>query len=98
MANSEKLADQWSPDAVYINRSTGEEVVGRKAIAEQFDSLFEAQKDLKLDVSIESIRLLSPNVAVEQGTATFLLPKPIRKKSPIPPCMSSAMASGCSTA
>jgi len=73
--DSGKLADQWSPDAVYINRSTGEEVVGRKAIAEQFDALFKAQPDLKLDVSVESIRFLSPNVAVEQGTARFLRPQ-----------------------
>ena len=73
--DSQKLADQWSPDAVYINRISGEEVVGRKAIADQFNALFQSQKDLKLDVSIESIRLLSPNVAVEQGTAKFLLPK-----------------------
>lgn len=72
--DSKALADQWSPDAVYINRRTGEEVTGRKAIAEQFDALFKEQKGLRLDVSIESIRFLSPNVAVEQGTARFLLP------------------------
>lgn len=73
--DSKALAEQWSPDAVYVNRITGEEVTGRKAITEQFDALFKAQKDLKMDVSTESIRFLSPNVAVEQGTAKFLLPK-----------------------
>lgn len=73
--DSKALADQWSPEAVYLNRSTGEEVVGREAIAEQFDALFQAQPELKLEVSVESIRLLSPNVAVEQGTSTFLSPQ-----------------------
>jgi uncharacterized protein (TIGR02246 family) len=73
--DAKALADQWSPDAVYVNRSTGEEVTGRKAIVEQFDALFKVQKDLKLDISIESIRFLSPNVAVEQGTAKFLKPQ-----------------------
>jgi len=34
--DAESLADHWSPDAVYLNRTTGEEVVGRSAIAEQF--------------------------------------------------------------
>ena len=71
---SKQLAEQWSPDAVYINRSTGEEVVGREAIAEQFDVLFQAQPDLKLDVSVDSVRFLSPNVAVEEGTAKYLQP------------------------
>lgn len=73
--DSKTLAEQWSPEAVYINRSTGEEVVGRQAIAEQFDALFQAQPDLKLEVSVESIRFLSPNVAVEQGTSKFLSPQ-----------------------
>jgi uncharacterized protein (TIGR02246 family) len=73
--DSKALASQWSPDAVYLNRTTGEEVTGRDAIAAQFDTLFKAQPDLKLDVSVESIQLLSPNVAVEQGTSRFLSPK-----------------------
>ena len=34
--DAKALADLWSPDAVYLNRTTGEEVVGRDAIAEQF--------------------------------------------------------------
>jgi uncharacterized protein (TIGR02246 family) len=73
--DSKAMAEQWSPEAVYINRSSGEEVIGREAIAAQFDALFQAQPDLKLDVSVESIRFLSPNVAVEQGTSTFLAPQ-----------------------
>ena len=31
--DAKALAEHWSPDAVYINRTTGEEVVGRAAIA-----------------------------------------------------------------
>lgn len=69
------LADLWSPDAVYTNRLTGEEVVGRPAIVEQFTAIFKAQPDLKLEVNPESIRLLSPNAAVEYGTVKLLVPK-----------------------
>lgn len=69
------LADHWSETAVYTNRLTGEAAVGREAIAEQFAAIFKEKKDLKLDVSIESIRLLSPNVAVEHGTAKLLAPQ-----------------------
>jgi uncharacterized protein (TIGR02246 family) len=72
--DSKAVADQWSPEAVYINRSTGEEVTGREAIAAQFDALFKERPDLKIDVSVESIRFLSPNVAVEQGTSKLLSP------------------------
>jgi uncharacterized protein (TIGR02246 family) len=69
------LAEQWSPDAVYINRITGEEVVGQKAIAEQFTAIFKERPNLKIDVSTASIRFLSPNVAVEQGTARLVAAK-----------------------
>jgi uncharacterized protein (TIGR02246 family) len=72
--DAKALADHWSPDAVYLNRSTGEEVVGRTAIAEQFASLLKAQPQLKLEVNVESIQFISPNVAVEQGKARFLAP------------------------
>ena len=67
--DAKAVADHWSPDAVYLNRSTGEEVVGREAIAEQFASLFEEQPELKLEVTVTSIQFVSPNVAIEQGTA-----------------------------
>ncbi|GAG12971.1 unnamed protein product, partial [marine sediment metagenome] len=39
--DAEALAALWSPDAVYTNRMTGEQVVGREAIEEQFVALFE---------------------------------------------------------
>ena len=68
------LAQHWSPDAVYTNRATGEEVVGRAAIGEQFTTLFKNQPELKLDVSVASVQFVSPNVAVEHGTAKTLAP------------------------
>ena len=73
--DAEALADLWSPEAVYTNRLTGEQAVGRPAIAEQFAALFKEQPDLKLDVNVESVQLLSPNTAVEHGTARLLAPK-----------------------
>lgn len=73
--NASAIAELWSPEAVYENRITGEQVTGRAAIAAQFVALFKEQPELKLEVSIESIRLLSPNTAVEQGVAKFLAPK-----------------------
>jgi uncharacterized protein (TIGR02246 family) len=72
--DAQAVANHWSPDAVYLNRSTGEEVVGREAIAEQFAALFEEQPELKLEVTPASIQFVSPNVAIEHGTAKILAP------------------------
>lgn len=70
--DAEKLAGFWSPEAVYTNRLTGEQVLGREAIAEQFKLLFEAAEEIKLNVSVDSIQFVSPNVAVENGMANFV--------------------------
>lgn len=72
--DAQAIAALWTPEAVYTNRDTGEEVVGREAIAAQFEAAFKAQPESKLDVSVTSIRLLSPNAAVEHGTAKLLTP------------------------
>jgi uncharacterized protein (TIGR02246 family) len=72
--DAKALAEHWSPDAVYTNRSTGEEVIGRPAIAEQFTGLFKEQPNVKLEVSVTSVQFVSPNVAIEQGTAKTLVP------------------------
>lgn len=73
--DAQAVAEHWSPDALYINRTTGEETVGRAAIAEQFAALFKEQPELKLEVTVVSVQFVSPNVAIEQGTAKMLAPK-----------------------
>jgi len=70
--DAKALASHWSPEGVYISRLTGESVTGREALVEEFAALFEARKDTKLDVTVESVDLVSPNVALEQGTATVM--------------------------
>jgi uncharacterized protein (TIGR02246 family) len=70
--DAKTLAAQWSPEAVYINRITGEEVVGQNAIAEQFTAIFQQSPNLKIDVATESIQFVSPNVAVEHGSAKLI--------------------------
>src|SRR5436309_1736129 len=72
--DAKALADFWSPDAVYQNRSTGEQAVGRAAIAEQFSATFKEQPELKLQVTVESVQFVSPNVALERGQAKLLSP------------------------
>ena len=73
--DAKALADAWSPEAVYLNRATGDEVVGRAAIAAEFTAIFKDQPEIKLDLNVQSIQFVSPNVAVEQGIAKTLTPK-----------------------
>lgn len=72
--DAKAIAELWSPDAVYTNPRTGEEVVGRDAIEQQLVAIFAESKDNKLEVTVDSIRFLSPSVAIEQGTARVLTP------------------------
>lgn len=68
--DSKTMASMWSPEAVYINPDTGEGIVGQEAIAKQFDYEFAGAEDAKLVVVVDSIEFVSPNVAIEKGTAT----------------------------
>jgi uncharacterized protein (TIGR02246 family) len=72
--DAKALAALWSPEAVYIDPETGEEAVGREEIEKDFASTFADLTDAKLEISVESIKFLSPNVAVENGTARIIRP------------------------
>ena len=65
-----KLVSHWSPDGVYTSRTSGDRVVGREAISEEFTATFAAESVPTLAVATESIDFISPNVALERGTAT----------------------------
>jgi len=68
------VAAHWLPNAVYINRTTGEKVVGRGDIEKGFAAIFEQSENLKLAATTDSIEFISPSVAVEHGAAKFLQP------------------------
>jgi uncharacterized protein (TIGR02246 family) len=67
--DSRTMAEMWSPDAVYMDPTTNERIVGRDAIAEHFQYLLAGSEDAKLAIAIDSIDFVSPNVAVEKGSA-----------------------------
>lgn len=64
------LTAHWSNDGVYTSRTTGEQMVGRTAMAESFKELFASENIPRLAVKTDSIDFISPNVALEKGTAT----------------------------
>jgi uncharacterized protein (TIGR02246 family) len=72
--DAKALSALWSPEAVYTNRLSGEEVVGREAIEEQFASLLADAKGARMEATTDAIQFVSPNVAIEHGTAKVILP------------------------
>lgn len=68
------LAALWSPEAVYVDPDTDAEVVGREAIEKEFAETFSNQKNAKLEIKAAAIKFMSPNVAVESGTARIVVP------------------------
>lgn len=73
--DAKAVAEMWSPDAVYMDPTTGEGIVGREAIAAQFEEEFAATPDINIEVTIDSVGFVSPNVAIEKGVATVRVPK-----------------------
>ncbi len=73
--DAKALATLWSLEAVYVDPETGDEAVGREEIEKEFAETFEGLKDAKLEIDVQSIKFLSPNVAVESGTARTVRPK-----------------------
>ena len=67
--DAKALAAMWSPEAVYVDPETGKKAVGRAEIEKEFAETFTAAKDAKLEIDVKAIKFLSPNVAVESGTA-----------------------------
>jgi uncharacterized protein (TIGR02246 family) len=70
----EGLVAHWSPEGVYISRNSGERVVGRTSLAKEFETMFAAEGVPTLDTASESVDFISPNVALERGTATVIFP------------------------
>ena len=65
-----KLVSLWSPDGVYISRTSGDRIVGHERLTEEFTQILDGENKPKLSGITESIEFVSPNVALERGTAT----------------------------
>ena len=72
--DAKALAAMWSPEAVYTSPVDGQQVVGREAIEKLFATILGEAQGTRLEAKSDSIEFISPNVAVEQGTATITPP------------------------
>jgi uncharacterized protein (TIGR02246 family) len=67
------LAAFWAPNGDYTDLS-GHRMRGRKAIARAFKKLFAEHEGLKVRIESESLRFLTPEVAIEDGTTAVIAP------------------------
>jgi uncharacterized protein (TIGR02246 family) len=61
------VAEAWTPDGDYTDQD-GHRFQGREAIEKNFANLFAEHKGLKLQIDSASLRMVTPDVAVEDGT------------------------------
>src|SRR5262249_34195350 len=65
------LAAFWTPDGDYTDQ-TGRHLKGRAELEKAFQQVFSENKGLKLQINSLSLRFLTPDVAVEDGTTEVL--------------------------
>src|SRR5262245_35159510 len=67
------LAAFWTEDGDYTDQS-GKHIKGRKEIEKVFHNFFAEHKGLKVRIEIDSLRFITPDVAVEDGTTEVMTP------------------------
>lgn len=70
----EAAAAMWAEDASYTDRLTNEQTMGRDAIAEDLKAAFEERPDERLQGRIDSVRMITADVAQVQGETTLSSP------------------------
>ncbi len=66
--DAKAIAALWTEDGEYID-DTGRSFVGRDAIEKGYAEFFAANPNAKIQISIDSLRLLSSDTAIEDGRA-----------------------------
>lgn len=65
------LADHWTSTGEFV-MPTGQALQGREQIAKEFAAYFAEDKSLRLEIAGAAIDFLSPNVAVDTGSAVVI--------------------------
>ena len=71
--DAKAVAAHWTPDGDYTDL-TGKRSTGREALEKSFAAFFGANKGAKLRIEIESLRFVTPEVAIEDGMTAVLAP------------------------
>ena len=75
------LAAFWSETGQFISPVSGNFISGRKQIEAEYAGMFAEEGDLALEVNINSIRFITEDVAVEEGTAKVIYPGELPSQS-----------------
>lgn len=67
----DRLVSHWSPDGVYVSRTSGDRLVGHESLKDEFAAILASEDAPQLAVETESIEFVSPNVALERGLAVI---------------------------
>jgi uncharacterized protein (TIGR02246 family) len=68
---AKNLAGFWTKEGDFTDQA-GRHLKGRAAIEKAFSKLFADNKDLKLHIESESLRFVTPDVAIEDGTTEIV--------------------------
>lgn len=71
--DAKAVAAFWTTDGDYTDQN-GRKLVGRQAIEKSFTEFFAENKGAKLRIESDSLRFITPDVAVEDGTSSVLHP------------------------
>jgi uncharacterized protein (TIGR02246 family) len=71
--DAKAVAACWTADGDYTDR-TGRHLQGRAAIEKSFQDLFSEHKGLKLRINSNSLRFVTPDVAIEDGSTEVAVP------------------------
>jgi uncharacterized protein (TIGR02246 family) len=71
--DAKAVASHWSESGNWISPS-GQQFEGREAIEKEMESLFAENKGVRIEVIDPSIRLVSSDVAMEEGTVRVIRP------------------------
>jgi uncharacterized protein (TIGR02246 family) len=66
--DAKAVAAFWMPDGDYTDQ-TGRQLKGREAIEKAFQTFFKENKGLKVRIESDSLRFVTPEVAIEDGTS-----------------------------
>ena len=71
--DAKAVAAFWAEDGDYVDLN-GRHLQGRSAIENAFKDFFMENKGLKLRIDVNSVRFLTPDMAIEDGTTSVIPP------------------------
>lgn len=73
-ADATAVAAFWSEEGAWSDPATDTRIEGREALESSYREFFEANPGARLQLRVESVRVVSDELAIEEGEATIVLP------------------------